>query len=70
MNFSIYNTSAGYPVMIKAENSRLKIYTIPESIESSAHNLLNYTIKVDGLSSSAKPIILTFNKTNNNLEVG
>jgi hypothetical protein len=69
LSLSMYNTSAGYTIGITAENSRLKIYTIAGSIGLSAHNLLNYTIKAFGYSSPSKPIILTFNKTNNNLEV-
>jgi hypothetical protein len=56
--------------VITVVNSKLNISSLAGFIESSAHNLLNYTLKANGFSSSSKPIILTFNKTNNILEVG
>ncbi|MEM5829397.1 MAG: hypothetical protein QW040_02210 [Candidatus Aenigmatarchaeota archaeon] len=69
LNVSVYNTTAGYALGIIGEGSRLNITTIPISLNTTAHNLLGYTLTIAGRSSSNKPIILTFNKTNNKIEV-
>jgi hypothetical protein len=68
LTLKTHNTSAGYPIVIKSEGSTLNFSTPLASISSNAHNLLT-TMNVVGSSSSAKTIILTFNKTNNNLVV-
>jgi hypothetical protein len=70
LTLSVYNTTAGYPIIIMVVNSKLNISSLAGFIESSSHNLLSYTLRAEGSSSSSKPIILTFNKTNNILEVG
>jgi hypothetical protein len=70
LTLSVYNTTAGYPIIIMVVNSKLNISSLAGFVESSSHNLLSYTLRARGSSSSSKPIILTFNKNNNILEVG
>jgi len=66
-----YNFSTGgYPVEIGIENSELKVFAGEVGINSSIHNL-NYTLNLLPVktSISIKPITLTFNRSNYNLEV-
>jgi hypothetical protein len=68
LTIKTHNTSAGYPILIKGENTQLNISTPFQSLSTTLHNFLNES-RITGSSSSSKPIILTFNRTNNNLEV-
>jgi hypothetical protein len=68
LTIKTHNTSAGYPIMIKAVGSQLNVITPLQSLSTTFHNLLNES-RATGDSTSSKPIILTFNRTNNNLEV-
>jgi hypothetical protein len=68
LTIQAHNTSAGYPIAMKAEGSQLNITTPLQSLSTTIHNLLD-GLRAIGSSSSSKPIILTFNRTNNNLEV-
>jgi len=65
------NTSAGYPLDIAIVDSGLNISapTTTESLATRIHNFLLYTLSASGSSSTFKPIILTFNRTNYNLTV-
>ncbi|MEM5773323.1 MAG: hypothetical protein QXL86_03850 [Candidatus Aenigmatarchaeota archaeon] len=69
LSLEVYNTSAGYPLIITTQNSMLNVSSVPMSSATSVHNLLGYPLTIRGSSSSAKPIVLTFNRTNNILEV-
>ena len=68
LTIKTHNTSAGYPILIKGKNSVLNVSSPLQSLSTRAHNLLD-PISATGSSVSDKPIILTFNKTNNTLEV-
>jgi hypothetical protein len=68
LTIKTHNTSAGYPILIRGEGSQLNIITPSQTLSTTIHNLLK-ELKISGSSSSTKPIILTFNRTNNNLEV-
>ncbi|MEM5855260.1 MAG: hypothetical protein QW472_02985 [Candidatus Aenigmatarchaeota archaeon] len=65
----IYNTSAGYPLLITTQDSKLNISTFGTSHLTTIHNISKNPITLTGYSVSSKPIILTFNKSNNNLRV-
>ncbi|MEM5879577.1 MAG: hypothetical protein QXU74_03745 [Candidatus Aenigmatarchaeota archaeon] len=69
LTIKTHNTSAGYPILIKGEDLVLVVSTPIDSISTSIHNLLGNVLRVTGSSPSTKPIVLTFNRTNNNLEV-
>lgn len=71
VNFSltIHNTSAGYPLLITTQNSMLNVSNFLGSSVTNLHNLSNNPLKITGDSVPSKPIILTFNKTNNILKV-
>ncbi|MEM5836430.1 MAG: hypothetical protein QW058_01570 [Candidatus Aenigmatarchaeota archaeon] len=69
LTIKIHNTSAGYPILVRGENLALIVSTPVSSVSTTIHNLLGDVLKVTGSSPSTKPIVLTFNRTNNNLEV-
>jgi len=65
------NTSTGYPIDIDIKDSRLEtsVEMLPRILATTVHNLLIHTVVSSGSSSSAKTIILTFNRTNYTLRV-
>ncbi|MEM5766271.1 MAG: hypothetical protein QW423_01395 [Candidatus Aenigmatarchaeota archaeon] len=69
LNTSVYNTTAGYSIRIIGENDGLNVTTTSMSLKTTVHNFLDHTLEISGSSSSNKPIILTFNRTNNKIEV-
>jgi hypothetical protein len=73
LTITTQNTSAGYPIgiVLNETNSNLKTFVPVEAISltTGIHNL-NYSLKAsESFSSSVKPIVLTFNRTNYNLTV-
>lgn len=71
LNLETYNFSTGgYPIEVKIENNELEVFAGDKGINSSIHNL-NYTLSLtpSHTSISIKPISLTFNRSNYNLEV-
>jgi len=65
------NTSTGYPIDVKMKDSKLEtsVEMLSGLIATTVHNLLIDTVVSSGASSSAKTIILTFNRTNYTLRV-
>lgn len=70
LTLKVSNTSTGYPIEVKFTGNSMLNTSIPTVSEQTTtiHNL-NYSLKASGSSSSVKTIILTFNRTNNNLGV-
>jgi len=64
------NTSAGYPIVVNMSSQQLRTSAPPSAatLNTTVHNLLK-NLTTSGSSSSSKTIILTFNRTNNNLKV-
>jgi len=71
VSITVQNTSAGYPIDVIFLGSAFETFvpTTSESLFTTIHNLLIDTLTASGSSSSVKTIILTLNRTNNNLMV-
>lgn len=67
----IQNATTGYPLKVEIKDSTLETSapTTSELMATTIHNMLLDTLKASGSSSSTKPIILTFTRTNYTLEV-
>lgn len=68
LNATIANLTAGYTIEINLKNSGLNVSIPYKYFNSPVHNL-NSSLILSGKSSSVQPIILTFNKNQNKLEV-